>query len=210
MLSFSIVDIFWHNLYMKYLIGIDEVGRGCIAGPVAVGACIIFDRKNKKLFKGVKDSKQLSPKNREFWLEKMMSLQKVGKLDFSISFQDQKVIDEKGISFAIKKALNDCLMKLEVLPDEVEILLDGGLKAPQHFLNQKTIIKGDEKEVVISLASICAKVIRDKMMVDISKKVKNYGFDIHKGYGTKKHYEAIRKHGISKIHRKSFLKGFVK
>lgn len=86
------------------------------------------------------------------------------------------------------------------------VLLDGGLRAPVHYTNQQTIIKGDEKELVIALASIVAKVTRDKRMVALAKKFPAYGFEKHKGYGTRAHYEAIKKHGITPHHRKSFLK----
>ncbi|MBI5400711.1 MAG: hypothetical protein HZB12_01160 [Candidatus Yonathbacteria bacterium] len=90
------------------------------------------------------------------------------------------------------------------------VLLDGGLRAPAHYSNQKTIIKGDEKELSIALASIVAKVARDKKMIALAKKFPAYGFEKHKGYGTRAHYEAIKKHGATKHHRKSFLKNVVK
>ena len=85
-------------------------------------------------------------------------------------------------------------------------MLDGGLKAPEEYKNQKTIIKGDVKEQVIALASICAKVSRDRKMRGWAKKHPNYGFDVHKGYGTKRHYEAIQMHGLLPLHRKTFYK----
>jgi ribonuclease HII len=97
-------------------------------------------------------------------------------------------------------------LALEIETIYAQVLLDGGLKAPVEFKNQKTIIKGDEKEMVIALASICAKVLRDRKMNLLAKKYSNYGFEKHKGYGTKGHYEAIKKYGMLSVHRKSFLK----
>ncbi|MBI3634379.1 MAG: hypothetical protein HY228_02050 [Candidatus Yonathbacteria bacterium] len=94
--------------------------------------------------------------------------------------------------------------------DDSLVLLDGGLRAPARYKNQKTIIKGDEKELVIALASIVAKVARDARMVKLGKKFPQYGFEKHKGYGTRAHYKAIKKHGITKHHRKSFLKNVIK
>ena len=190
---------------MKYRIGIDEVGRGPIAGPVAVGAFVFLDKKASQFFKGVKESKQLTEEKREFWFAKILEGQKKGLIDFSVIFQPEKVIDAKGISFAIKKCLSASLANLAIRPTDAIVLLDGGLKAPEEYKNQKTIIKGDVKEQVIALASICAKVLRDRKMRQWAKKHPNYGFDVHKGYGTKKHYEAIKKHGTVTLHRLSFL-----
>lgn len=191
---------------MKYLIGIDEVGRGPIAGPVAVGAFVFLRPEAKKFFKGVKESKQLTEEKRESWFAKILEAQSLGLVNFSVVFQSEKVIDEKGISFAIKKSLNSALANLVIKPTEATVLLDGGLKAPEEYKNQKTIIKGDVKEQVIALASICAKVSRDRKMRGWAKKHPNYGFDIHKGYGTKKHYEVIKTHGLLPLHRKTFCK----
>ncbi len=198
----------------KIIVGIDEVGRGPIAGPVAVGAFVFRDEKVKRQFRGVKESKQLSENKREEWFEKILVLQKDGMVDFCVTFQSEKIIDKKGLSFAIKTALNNSLEQvvqrstLGGLPS-VKILLDGGLKAPVHFENQKTIIKGDEKEMVIALASICAKVLRDRYMRKIAKKYPQYGFDIHKGYGTRAHYKAIHENGVITLHRKTFLKSLI-
>lgn len=195
----------------QYIVGIDEVGRGPLAGPVAVGACLISVSKIKSLqakgfFKGIKDSKKLSEKKREEWLEKIKELKSEGDLDYHISFVSNKIIDKKGISHCLKLAMKNSLKKLKVNPLKTMILLDGGLKAPEEFIFQKTIIKGDEKEPIISLASIAAKVARDRKMVGYSKKFSQYGFEIHKGYGTALHRRKIRENGLSKLHRKSFCK----
>lgn len=199
----------------RFLIGIDEVGRGPIAGPVAVGAFLMptGDLKKmtqvKKLFRGVRESKQLSAESREEWFAKLVEAKKVGLIDYAVSFQSEKVIDGRGISFAIRKALATSLEKvLEIAgatPDGCQILLDGGLKAPPEFLYQKTIIKGDEKEMVIALASICAKVLRDRRMILLGRKHPGYGLEIHKGYGTKGHYQAIKNHGLLAVHRKTWI-----
>ena len=119
--------------------------------------------------------------------------------------QSNAVIDTKGLSFAIKKALSGCLQKVGVTEKD-KVLLDGGLKAPKEFTNQQTIIKGDEKHPIIAWASILAKVHRDNYMTKMSKKYPEYGFEKHMGYGTRLHRDAIQKHGLSSIHRKSFLR----
>jgi len=201
----------------KYTVGIDEVGRGPIAGPVAVGAFVFLEENVKKIFRKVKESKQLSEKQREEWFDIIQAQKKLGGVDFAVTFQSEKIIDTKGLSFAIrtalKKSLGEIIMRSDLTLGEGptsplgKVLLDGGLKAPLEFTNQKTIIKGDEKEVVIALASICAKVTRDRKMRQYAKKFPEYGFDVHKGYGTRKHYEVIKKNGLTEIHRRSFLKG---
>lgn len=216
-----------------HLIGIDEVGRGPIAGPVAVGVFIFlnYEKVNAKkinfLFKNIKESKQLSENKREEWFEKICDIRDgAGKnknldnnsdknlIDFAVTFQSEKVIDKKGISFSIKRcielSLNKIVKKYKIKPEETLVLLDGGLKAPKQYINQKTIIKGDAKKKVIALASICAKVLRDRKMKDLAKRYPEYGFEIHKGYGTERHYKQIKKMGISPIHRLSFLQKTVK
>ena len=194
----------------KYLIGIDEVGRGPIAGPVAIGGAVVCAQNPQKylnkVFKGIKDSKQLSESQRIKWLDKMNKEKVSGNIDFRVSFVSHKIVDSSGLSKSIKLALSRTLIKLPHSLQNTTILLDGGLKAPEIYKKQQTIIKGDEKEIIIALASIVAKVKRDQKMVRLSKKYPNYCFDEHKGYGTKKHYKCIKKHGVSDIHRTTFLK----
>lgn len=192
----------------QFLIGIDEVGRGPIAGPVAVGAFIFLHANAHKLFKGVKESKQLTEQKREEWFSIIERAKEDGHVNYCVTFQSEKVIDKQGLSFAIRKALETSLAALEVEAAESLVLLDGGLKAPPAYVNQKTIIKGDEKEKVIALASICAKVLRDRKMNRLAEKYSAYGFERNKGYGTRQHYEALNKFGMLEIHRRSFLKGF--
>ncbi len=193
------------NIKNKYPIGIDEVGRGPIAGPVAVGACVFLNDEAIKLFKDVKESKQLSESKREKWFEEINKAKKLGLINYAVTFQSEKVIDNKGLSFAIKNALKISLSKLDVKVDDCRVLLDGGLKAPEEYKNQETIIKGDEKETVIALASICAKVLRDRKMKKWARKYPQYGWDVNKGYGTRRHYEVINAIGVTSLHRRSFL-----
>lgn len=199
---------------IKYIIGIDEVGRGPVAGPVAVGALMIPAEKleeTKKIFAGFKDSKKLTPKKRNEWFENIKKAKQEGLLDYKIVFVDNKKIDEFGIAPSIRSCIKDALKKLLDLPEvgpreDILVLLDGGLRAPEEFVNQNTIIKGDEKEMVIALASITAKVTRDSLMCKLAKEYPEYGLENHKGYGTKTHMNAIKEHGISEIHRKTYLK----
>jgi ribonuclease HII len=193
---------------MKYIIGIDEAGRGPLAGPVSVGVFSAEAKMEKWLLKNIfenklRDSKKLSPKKREEIYKKFLELKKEGKINFSVSHISNKIIDKKGISYAINLAINKLLVNTKRSASNIR--LDGLLKAPAEFKNQRTIIKGDEKDVFIASASIVAKVTRDHLMCHLSKKFPNYSFEIHKGYGTTLHYRLIKKFGISKIHRKSFL-----
>lgn len=182
---------------MIYTIGIDEVGRGPIAGPVTVCACLISSDIAKK-YKGIKDSKKLSEAQREKIYEEVQNL-----VQYKVTSISAKEIDKRGLSFCIKKAL---AASISIFPKETKVLLDGGLKAPPEYKDQKTIIKGDEKEVCIALASILAKVTRDRYMRKMALKHPKYGLEGHKGYGTRKHYESIQKHGLTPLHRASFIK----
>jgi len=192
----------------KYLVGIDEVGRGPLAGPVAVCAFIMPANFLTKDFGPLKDSKKLTAEKREDIFLKLKILKKNKKVNYSVSYESAKRIDKIGISQAIKNCLKKSLASLKVKPNECMVLLDGGLKAPAEYKNQKTIIKGDEKERVIAFASIVAKVSRDVLMCKLAKKYPKYSFEIHKGYGTAKHCDSIRKYGLSDEHRRCFCKNF--
>lgn len=197
----------------NYIIGIDEVGRGPLAGPVAVGVVSIraeHKRKVEKLFPIIKDSKKLTPKKREEWLLKIKEAELLGYLSCAVSYVGPSVIDKKGLSHAIRTAMQESLDSIEHDIEKAKVLLDGSLYAPEHYANQETIIKGDEKELAIALASIVAKVARDARMTALAKKFPEYGFEKHKGYGTRAHYDAIKKNGITKHHRKSFLRAHLK
>ncbi len=197
----------------KWVIGVDEAGRGPLAGPVSVGVALVPTDFDWQLIPGVGDSKQVSEKKREVIYLRAKELQKAGQLDFAVELVSAKVIDTKGIVPAITAAMAKALSRL-VQPrrvlgqDEVLVKLDGGLKAPREYVHQETIIKGDSKEKVIGLASIMAKVTRDHYMERVAKKADFlvYDFAQHKGYGTKAHRDAIAKYGLSPEHRASYCK----
>ena len=190
-----------------FIVGIDEAGRGPLAGPVTVA---LVAAKNFKLFKNIRDSKKLSWRQREEWFRKIKSNPRILAVHASVG---NKLIDKLGIVRALARAVRNCLKKLEVkylLPAQShKILLDGSLYAPKNFSNQQTIIKGDEKVPIIAAASIIAKVTRDRKMIRLARIYPRYSFEIHKGYGTRLHQEAIRKHGICDSHRKSFCAKFL-
>ncbi len=191
-------------MIFSHTIGIDEAGRGPLAGPVAVGVVLMPKTFNKKLLKGIRDSKKLTESGREMWYAKMQQWKDEGKINFHVSLVSAKIIDTKGISYAIRQGIKNSLRKVKADASVCSVLLDGSLKAPEEFMKQKTIIKGDEKEAVISLASIAAKVTRDRKMVIFGSKLPQYGFEIHKGYGTAIHRKNIVKHGFSSLHRLTF------
>lgn len=199
---------------IQYIIGIDEVGRGPIAGPVTVCAFAIqrtdiqkFSRFAKKL--GITDSKKLTEKKRTELSNILCTMQINGDCDFLISMTSATIIDRQGISMAIKmalqKSLDDVCARKKISPDQVFVFLDGSLYAPTEYGHQETIIKGDGLIPVISAASILAKVHRDRYMTAMAKKYPGYAWEQNKGYGTRLHYQGIKKQGITKLHRKSFL-----
>lgn len=190
---------------VKWLVGIDEAGRGPLAGPVAVGVVKVPVNFDWNLISGVGDSKQIKPEKREALFRRAQYLRHHQRLDFSVAMVGSSVIDEKGIVYAINLAMLRCICRLSLDKNECEIRLDGSLYAPTQFF-QQTIIKGDSLEPAIGLASIVAKVTRDKYMERISRRYTQYDFAVHKGYGTKTHREAIAKYGKSPIHRVSYCK----
>ncbi len=190
----------------KYYIGIDEVGRGPLAGPVTVCALISFGGKFLEQFAKIKDSKKLTEQKRKEWFTKIKECKNQNLLDFKVFSMGNRAIDKLGIVRCITKSLNRCLDDLKYDSLQTSVMLDGGLVAPKRYVNQETIIGGDSKEQLIAMASVVAKVSRDWLMTKIADKYPNYGFEKHKGYGTKAHYEAISKFGICDLHRKSFLK----
>lgn len=177
----------------KLIAGIDEAGRGPLAGPV-VSACVIFDEKT--YIDQVNDSKLLSPKLRENLYNIIINK----ALYFSISIIDNYVIDEVNILEATKLSMIDCVKKLKVKPDF--ILIDA-IQLPIDIPHQG-IIKGDRKSFSIAAASILAKVTRDRIMLDYHKEYPYYFWDKNKGYPTLQHKLAIKKYGLSPYHRKSF------
>ncbi len=221
----------------KYIVGIDEVGRGPIAGPVAVCAFLMKEYSfiDERFYIGqtyvklpkLKDSKKLSKKQREEWFEYLKVAKAFGFCDYAVSFVSPENIDKFGIAKCIQKALDQSLAKVtsseflfaspsddggrgarpsqKEIQTSLHIYLDGGLHAPAEYVNQETIIRGDELHPVISMASIVAKVTRDAVMTKYAKDYPEYGFECHSGYGTKAHYDAIKKHGQTPIHRKSYI-----
>lgn len=202
----------------RFILGIDEVGRGCLAGPVTV-AVVALPRKLRvisyKLWGRLRDSKKLSAKQREKWFRWIKANSKIFYAKASVY---PKMIDRINISQAANLAATRALRKLcsKIGDRNVRsVLLDGGLYINNFnsiidHLDPRTIIKGDEKYNAIKLASIVAKVSRDRVMRRNHKKFPQYGFDQHVGYGTKIHMTAIKKHGYCELHRLSFLKNFVK
>lgn len=194
----------------KHVAGIDEVGRGPLAGPLTLGL-VVCKKSFLRIFKGIRDSKKLSARKREEWFTRLNFLKnkkfwrvrksKIKNLTVSVN---NKTIDKIGLTKAAEICVSRLLKKAKV-GLRTKIFLDGGLKAPKKYINQKTIIKGDEKIPIIAAASIVAKVTRDELMTRMAKKFPNYGFEFHKGYGTKLHFRKIKKYGISPIHRKTFL-----
>ncbi len=190
----------------KCIIGIDEAGRGPLAGPVAVCAAAVeagFDI--KAAFIGVNDSKQMTPRARERVFEAVLVARAQGDVRFAVSYGSPTRIDTDGITRAVAYAVNECMSALAFAPTEVQVYLDGLLKAPEPY-PQKTVIHGDALIPVISLASVIAKVSRDRLMADLAHEYPQYGFERHKGYGTSAHYAALKEFGPSPLHRMSFLR----
>ena len=189
-----------------YVAGVDEVGRGPLAGPVVTAAVILpedFD------VLGVDDSKKLSDKKRR----ELDVLIREKALAYGYGMRDNETIDRINILNATKEAMKDAVdeaaMMLEIKHRKTlqHVLIDAvkleGLNYPE-----TPIVKGDQKSISIAAASIIAKVKRDDMMITYASKYPGYAFEKNKGYGTKEHYEGLRKHGITPIHRRSFLKSF--
>ena len=180
----------------KFIAGVDEAGRGPLAGPVYAAAVIL---KEGAVIDGINDSKKLTEKKREELFDIIIE----NSVSYAIASVDEKVIDEVNILNATHMAMNDAVGKLKQKADFV--LIDGNsiknMKTPH-----ETVVKGDAKSISIAAASILAKVSRDRYITEMAEKYPQYGFEKHKGYGTKAHNEAILEHGPSPIHRKTFLK----
>ncbi len=192
----------------KAVLGVDEAGRGPLAGPVAVGAVCApegFDFLTE--FPGLNDSKKLSEKKREALFARLVECTEAGTIQVAVVLKSAKEIDGRGIAVVIRDAVAEAVEKL--LPDAKagKVWLDGSLKAPIKY-EQETVIGGDALIPAIMLASIAAKVSRDRHMVRLAAKYPEYGFEGHKGYGTKAHIQAIREQGLSDLHRRSFCKNF--
>ncbi len=194
----------------RYLVGIDEAGRGALAGPVCVGAVLFPDdldwkdtfrlitkkRERPKL----KDSKQLSAQQRDILYEHITAH---GRLKHAAAFVDAKTIDEIGIVNAANEAASLAITMLGISPSRVEVLLDAGLRVPRQWA-QQSFVRGDETIPAISFASIIAKVTRDRFMETISQTYTLYKFESHKGYGTLAHRRLIAASGFCDLHRTTF------
>lgn len=178
--------------------GIDEAGRGPLAGPVCAAAVIL---PKGCVIEGVNDSKKLTEKKREA----LFDIIKEKALAYSIAVADEKEIDEINILQATYLAMRRAFEGLEIKPDMA--LVDGN-RDPILGIPTKTIVKGDANSMSIAAASILAKVTRDRFMLEMDEKYPEYQFAKHKGYGTKLHYEMLAKYGASEIHRKTFLRSF--
>ena len=179
----------------KYIAGRDEAGRGPLAGPVVAAAVIL---PKDCLIEGVNDSKKVSEKKRE----KLYDVIIQNAVAWGVGIMDNNVIDEINILNATRKAMHTAIEELQVKPDY--ILIDAEKKVDTNGIPYLPIIKGDALSISIAAASIIAKVTRDRMMREYDKIFPMYGFEKHKGYGTKAHVEAIRENGLCMIHRKSF------
>ena len=186
----------YENKYseLTYICGIDEAGRGPLAGPVVAAACIL-PKDATILF--LNDSKKLSEKRRENLFDEI----KAKAFSYGIGIVSEKDIDELNILQATYKAMRIAVSQLSVTPD---ILLNDAVRIPELDLRQVPIVKGDAKSVSIAAASVLAKVTRDRMMLEYDEQYPGYGFARHKGYGTKAHLEALEKYGVTPIHRRSY------
>lgn len=190
---------------MRFMLGVDEAGRGPLAGPVSVGVVAVLEGFDvAQEFPGVADSKKLSEKRREKLFALLETRVASGDARFRVEFESAEIIDKEGIVPAVRRALARGVNALAPDSALVRIQLDGALRAPPEYA-QETIINGDELVPLISLASIAAKVLRDRLMTGLAMQYPEYGFEKHKGYGTRAHYNMLEKYGPCAIHRRSFL-----
>ena len=182
----------------EIICGVDEAGRGPLAGPVCAAAVIL--PKGLEI-PGLTDSKKLTDKKRR----ELFPVIKEQAIAYGIGLASHDEVDEINILQATYLAMERALAQLTVKPD---IALIDGNRAKDFALPVRTVVKGDSLSMNIAAASILAKVTRDDLMLELAEKYPQYGFEVHKGYGTKAHYEALRAHGASEIHRKTFLKKF--
>lgn len=188
------------DMGMNYVCGIDEAGRGPLAGPVVVASVIM---PKDSMLEWVNDSKKVTEKRREILYEKIIE----EAISYGIAVIDQEEIDDINILQATKKGLTQAVTSMKVRPEV--ILVDALTGIDTLGIPYKSIIKGDANSYSIAAASILAKVTRDRIMREWDKVYPEYGFEGHKGYGTAKHIQAIRENGLCPIHRKTFTKNFV-
>ena len=188
--------------YKTLIIGVDEAGRGPLAGPVVAAAVVINEYSS--YLDEVNDSKKLTESKRERIFENILN---DNNILYGVGIVDADVIDEINILEATYIAMKEAIENITNSDKErYLILVDGNRKIKNCEYNQETIVKGDSKSLAIATASIIAKVTRDRIMKELDLKIPGYNFSKHKGYGTKEHYKLLRENGVSNIHRKSFLK----
>lgn len=207
---------------IEFVVGIDEAGRGPIAGPVMVGAVAVrlarpeHSHERAKAaanalvaasFVGVGDSKQLSIRTRERLYEALRAADS-GDVCFAVARAEARTIDRVGITRAVAMSIARGLRSVGAPKDTSLIVLDGLLRAPAQYELQETITGGDCTEPIIGLASIAAKVTRDRYVTVLASRFPGYGLEQHKGYGTRAHYDALHRLGLSAVHRKTYLKNF--
>lgn len=191
----------------QYIIGIDEAGRGSLAGPVYVGMVVAKDGFDFGKFSALDDSKKLSNSTRNEVKEELDDCS--SSMIWAKAFYSKaNTIDEIGINAAVQRAIDRGLRQLAPIVKQCHILLDGSLRAPSKY-SQETVIRGDEKIPIISAASVVAKVLRDKHMNRLSNQWPMYSFEKNKGYGTERHIELLKEHGVSPEHRSSYVGNIV-
>ena len=193
----EIEDSFYAQGY-TVICGVDEAGRGPLAGPVCAAAVILPDHIE---IPGLTDSKKLSDKKRR----ELFPIIKEQAIAYGIGLASEEEIDSVNILQATYLAMERAIAQLEGKADYV--LIDGN-RAKDFGLPQRTVVKGDSLSANIAAASVLAKVTRDDLMLELAREYPQYGFEVHKGYGTKRHYEALTEHGMSPVHRRTFLKKF--
>lgn len=190
---------------MRLIVGVDEVGRGPLAGPVSIGIVVC-----KKLLciPELTDSKKMTEEARERVYALAAERAEAGEISFGVYSTSASVIDQVGIEDAIRRIITQGLRELTPHAELAEVILDGRLSAPKEY-RQQSLIGGDVLVPAISLASVVAKVERDRYMVRMAEKYPDYGFEEHKGYGTARHIAAIHEKGPSAIHRMTFLTNII-
>jgi ribonuclease HII len=179
---------------MRHIAGLDEAGRGPLAGPV-VAAAVILPQGER--YEGLTDSKQLRPAKREYWYDRVRAC----ALDYAIAAVDEREIDKRNILVASRRAMEKALHGLSLRPD---VLLIDGIVPLETKVTQQCIKKGDQRSQSVAAASVLAKVTRDRLMEGYHIQYPHYNFRKNKGYGSREHLEALRIHGICPIHRRSF------
>ena len=189
---------------MRFSVGIDEVGRGPLAGPVAVCAVQwIALSSPESVLANIRDSKKMTARNRIMWLDRAQGLGSC--LRYAVHFSDARTIDTVGIVGAIRQSAERSLQHLHDRQEIVHVYADAGLPVPDRYPHTN-IVRGDESNPLIALASVIAKVMRDDLLCRYGARFPQYDFEKNKGYGTAAHRAAIREHGVTPFHRRTFLK----